>query len=121
MSLGIVKGLREHGHGISNLEFYLYHDQNLFLYLGQVFDDPPRFGGDSGGEGGLLGVAGGRRRLERHAEPRAIVPSARFMNMYDPKYDLNIRYINKPFPNRKMSKRQACVMKSSLKTLCICE
>ena len=68
---------------------FTMNDQKVFRYLGQVFDDPPRFGGDSGGEGGLLGVAGGRRRLERHVEPRAVVPSARFMNMYDPKYDPN--------------------------------
>ena len=73
---------------------FTMNDENLFRYLGQVFDDPSRFGGDSGGEGGLLGVAGGRRRLERHVEPRAVVPPARFINMSDPKYDLNIRYIN---------------------------
>ena len=44
-------------------------------YLGQVLDDPPGFGGDAGGEGGPVGIAGGLLRRERHAEARAVVPS----------------------------------------------
>ena len=47
------------------------------MYLRHVLDDPPGFGGgDAGGEGGPLVVAGGRRGGEWHAEGRTVVPSA---------------------------------------------